>query len=417
MNRQNGGGATLNQLSTYPNSAAQNSFLIDINGTVAIPANMAGLISDFTSQPFLTSGLWELNFFANARDSNDIDHLDVYFSAYIIDASAVLHPQVPGTTIVDTVNAATIPPVNLPSNVTQVGGISSLSTLFTTTITEYTTSLYVPYTSLGPYIQPYLQVQMYVFNNNAGTAHQGYIYFQSSATYSHLHTSLGLIGPVGPQGATGPTGPTGSTGPTGPTGSTGPTGPQGYTGATGPIGLQGATGLNGAFAAIGATGPVGSTGSTGSASPWVFVTASTNIYYANGSVGIGISTPDVNYALDVSGVIKTLGINNVSDYRIKDNITSLSTTPNLPTLDGLRPVMYYNKLLHKYEYGFIAHEVQEVFPDLVVGNKDDEHYQSIHYTPMFALLVNEVKEMKREIAELRKKIDEINGGAGGAGAL
>ena len=31
---------------------------------------------------------------------------------------------------------------------------------------------------------------------------------------------------------------------------------------------------------------------------------------------------------------------------------------------------------------------------------------------MFALLVNEVKEMKREIAELRKKIDEINGGAG-----
>jgi hypothetical protein len=47
-----------------------------------------------------------------------------------------------------------------------------------------------------------------------------------------------------------------------------------------------------------------------------------------------------------------------------------------------------------------------VFPNLVVGNKDDEHYQSIHYTPMFALLVNEVKEMKREIAELRKKLYE-----------
>jgi len=108
----------------------------------------------------------------------------------------------------------------------------------------------------------------------------------------------------------------------------------------------------------------------------------------------------------VSGVIKTLGINNVSDYRIKDHITSLSATPNLPALDRLRPVMYYNRLLNKNEYGFIAHEVQEVFPNLVVGNKDDDQYQSIHYTPMFALLVNEVKEMKREIAELRKKLYE-----------
>jgi hypothetical protein len=125
LNRQNGGGATLNQLSTSPNAAAQNSFLININGLVAIPATMAGLISDFTSQPFLTSGMWDLNFFAEARDANDIGHLAVYYSVYIIDASALLHPQVPGTTIVDTVNAATIPPVNLPSNVVQVGGAST----------------------------------------------------------------------------------------------------------------------------------------------------------------------------------------------------------------------------------------------------------------------------------------------------
>jgi hypothetical protein len=162
--------------------------------------------------------------------------------------------------------------------------------------------------------------------------------------------------------------------------------------------------LNGAFAAIGATGPNGSTGSTGSASPWAFVSSSTSIYYSNGTVGVGLSTPDISYALDVSGVIKTLGINNVSDYRIKDNITTLSTTPNIPTLDNLRPVMYYNRLLQKQEYGFIAHEVQEVFPDLVVGNKDAENYQTINYIPMFALLVNEVKEMKREIAELRSKL-------------
>jgi hypothetical protein len=140
------------------------------------------------------------------------------------------------------------------------------------------------------------------------------------------------------------------------------------------------------------------------------VTSSSNIYYANGAVGIGLTAPDAGYALDVSGVIKTLGINNVSDYRIKDNIRSLSQiSPNIPTLDGLRPVMYFNKLLQKHEYGFIAHEVQEVFPDLVVGNKDDENYQTINYIPMFALLVKEVKEMKREIEELRKKLYDGGG--------
>jgi hypothetical protein len=202
-------------------------------------------------------------------------------------------------------------------------------------------------------------------------------------------------------GATGTTGPTG---PTGATGTTGPIGPVGFTGPTGPQGIQGTTGLTGAFAAIGATGAGGSTGPTGAASPWATVTATTNIYYASGTVGIGLATPDISYSLDVSGVIKTIGINNVSDYRIKENVTPLSASVDLPSLERLRPVLYYNKLLHKHEYGFIAHEVQEIFPDLVVGIKDADQYQTINYTPMFALLVNEVKQMKREISELRKQL-------------
>jgi ABC-type Fe3+-citrate transport system substrate-binding protein len=85
----------------------------------------------------------------------------------------------------------------------------------------------------------------------------------------------------------------------------------------------------------------------------------------------------------------------------------LSLLTSLPSLDELRPVLYYNKLLHKHEYGFIAHEVQEIFPDLVFGVKDAEQYQTIHYTPMFALLVNEVKQMKREISELKKQLNEM----------
>ena len=132
--------------------------------------------------------------------------------------------------------------------------------------------------------------------------------------------------------------------------------------------------------------------------------STTNIYYANGSVGIGTSIPDSNYILDVSGTIKTLGINNVSDYRIKENVMSLSMSSNIPKIDGLRPVMYYNKLLQKNEYGFIAHEVQEIFPDIVVGNKDAEQYQTMNYMSMVPLIVKEIKEMKREISDLKERI-------------
>ena len=80
---------------------------------------------------------------------------------------------------------------------------------------------------------------------------------------------------------------------------------------------------------------------------------------------------------------------------------------DLPSIESLRPVLYYNKLLNKTEYGFIAHEVQEVFPELVVGAKDAENYQTINYTPMFALLVNELKQMKQEINSLRNEISDL----------
>jgi hypothetical protein len=217
--------------------------------------------------------------------------------------------------------------------------------------------------------------------------------------------TIGSIGNTGPTGITGPTGNTGPHGPTGPTGSignTGPTGITGPTGYTGPDGPTGPTGTIGPIGLVGATGPIGPTGRESNL--WSYVTSSTNIYYSNGSVGIRTPTPDANYALDVSGIIKTLGINNVSDYRIKENVSSLSSTPNIPTIDRLRPVTYYNKLLKKNEYGFIAHEVQEIFPDIVIGNKDAEQYQTINYIPMFALLVKEIKELKREISELKMKL-------------
>ena len=64
---------------------------------------------------------------------------------------------------------------------------------------------------------------------------------------------------------------------------------------------------------------------------------------------------------------------------------------------------YYNKLTDKTDYGFIAHELNEIFPEMVNGNKDDldvkgePKYQSINYISIIALLVREVQILKSKI--------------------
>jgi hypothetical protein len=65
-----------------------------------------------------------------------------------------------------------------------------------------------------------LVILLALYNNNS-SSHTCQLYFQSTNTYSHIHTSLGTPGSTGPTGATGAQGNTGPTGPTGPTGTLG----------------------------------------------------------------------------------------------------------------------------------------------------------------------------------------------------
>jgi hypothetical protein len=71
------------------------------------------------------------------------------------------------------------------------------------------------------------------------------------------------------------------------------------------------------------------------------------------------------------------------------------------TVDKLKPIHYFNKLSKKNDLGFLAHEVQEEFPYLVEGIKDDEKYQSMNYLGLIAVLVKEVQELKKENKNLK----------------
>jgi hypothetical protein len=54
------------------------------------------------------------------------------------------------------------------------------------------------------------------------------------------------------------------------------------------------------------------------------------------------------------------------------------------------------------QFGFIAHELQEYFPFLVNGVKDGPELQSVNYTGLIGLLVQEIKDLKRRVNELER---------------
>jgi hypothetical protein len=61
--------------------------------------------------------------------------------------------------------------------------------------------------------------------------------------------------------------------------------------------------------------------------------------------------------------------------------------------------------LKKQDIGFIAHEVQEVFPQLVHGEKDGIQMQSLNYSGLLPILVKEIQELKKENKQIQEKLN------------
>jgi len=179
----------------------------------------------------------------------------------------------------------------------------------------------------------------------------------------------------------------GATGPQGQTGMTGTQGPQGQTGMTG---AQGPTGTNGTNGTNGPTGSTGPTGTFASGSDATF----TNLYVTNNLTG---GTGTFNY-------LSAITVTTTSDYRIKKNVIPLNETY---TTVSLNPVSYLNTKVNKNEFGLIAHEVQEKYPELVTGEKDGLDLQTLNYIGLIPILINENKMFQKRIEKLEEEIVEL----------
>jgi len=107
--------------------------------------------------------------------------------------------------------------------------------------------------------------------------------------------------------------------------------------------------------------------------------------------------------LSASGQITGASFNATSDYRMKQNAQPLLITRSI---DLLKPVEY-DLSGGSHDMGFLAHEVQEVLPFLVSGEKDGPGMQSMNYNGFIALLVKELQDLKKENRELKGRMNRL----------
>jgi hypothetical protein len=109
----------------------------------------------------------------------------------------------------------------------------------------------------------------------------------------------------------------------------------------------------------------------------------------------------------------TTGVNynTSSDYRLKENIAPM--TGALAKVSALKPVTYTWKADNSDGQGFIAHELAEVVPDAVTGEKDavdadgNPQYQGIDTSFLVATLTAALQEAHGLIKDLQARVEAL----------
>ena len=113
----------------------------------------------------------------------------------------------------------------------------------------------------------------------------------------------------------------------------------------------------------------------------------------------------------ISVSTSAVAYNTTSDYRLKENIVPMVGA--LETVTKLKPVTYKWKENDSDGQGFIAHELQEVIPDAVTGEKDavdddgKPKYQGIDTSFLVATLTAAIQEQQTLIEALTARLTAL----------
>lgn len=118
--------------------------------------------------------------------------------------------------------------------------------------------------------------------------------------------------------------------------------------------------------------------------------ANLKLYHNSSSILIG--------SLSVNGNMTATGeVTAYSDVRLKSNIQPLKYRGRLT------PKTYIKD--NKQSIGFIAQEVQILYPETVLMSDDKEHYLSLNYNALTAVLAAQLNDVDDEVTLLKKRVE------------
>ncbi|WP_408098956.1 tail fiber domain-containing protein [Peredibacter sp. HCB2-198] len=144
---------------------------------------------------------------------------------------------------------------------------------------------------------------------------------------------------------------------------------------------------------------------------WRYAADGTNLgpsmnLHDNGNVGIGTSAPSEK--LEVTGNVKGWAFLNTSDRRLKRDIASIKDP--IEKIKQLHGVTYKWKESGEKSVGFIAQEVEKVYPELV-RTDSKTGMKSVQYSNLVAVLVEGFKQNydqnEKEKADLKKELNRL----------
>jgi hypothetical protein len=94
--------------------------------------------------------------------------------------------------------------------------------------------------------------------------------------------------------------------------------------------------------------------------------------------------------------------NTSSDYRLKSDIQDFNA---LDIIKNLKPKKYKMLNANNKSIGFIAHELQEFFPQAVSGEKDEERMQQVDYSQLTGLLTKAIQELSADLTSAKQEIE------------
>jgi hypothetical protein len=124
---------------------------------------------------------------------------------------------------------------------------------------------------------------------------------------------------------------------------------------------------------------------------------------SDGDVGIGITNPAAGVKLDVAGTVMAASFVQASDERLKNNIKKI--TDPLAVL-GIRGVTFDWNDSGKGDYGFIAQELETIYPDLVFTNPETD-MKAVSYSGMNAILLEAIKAQQTQIETLSTRLSVL----------